>query len=1170
MEPRQSDIERWKLAFQSYVTDHVPLIVESTSIYYNELDEIPVSDELVQLLPQLHVYSKVYPHIIRCQYQYVITGLPIARPVGLNAGQVKHWSVCAAYYAVTDDNSEKNETHMQLKGRHSKVHRYNSCIERRQSSVCSTCNCHFDYSQLLVAHIKQHPSHRTSSIRPYKKAKYTNQQDIVTDIDHIVSDQTDYANYIQHAKPPPQYKRATIVRSATTRYITPLIRVEDLTIQYTIGSILYDYVPAQCRKSNHSNVVNVDTETIDGRANCSITLCGKREHLVWSDPLPYYVLVQNYICAVHNTTFNCLRNNLSPGATITPDIMAVGGSDSSIIGKPTLIDRSFYCNLITRYVSHFNATSLSHDVHAVWQQNWITLNKQHEQLINTNCPYYFDPGIDTNNPNLYYKLACCNADNPDVFQHRLSIINRFGRYCNEAPSADFIDSLFYQHYVPYELVRYMSDTTTMVYQWGAEFLCSDHTFRAVKSVHLFNSENMLNRRSERRATSRSMVNCVLSTLMDLQSELVLSSKIVPSTECHYVSQQIDEYLKSQQYLPPVERRPLHSVGVDNAVSFGPSILTSTYESLIRHHLVPDEILHAYNEVQTRNSNQSAMTNTTLIEFFQQYPQYRIYCTEDVWHLKQRILDKGTYKHRFEKQWRIYVHTIFAGITSGQYRTADELTVALNRLLYAGSNPTSQLSTVSTHGNMFLPKNISVEPISSITIHRINQHRINQHTLQYEYEVVLTNSAAAQWFTYVELDRCCTDASKQKLHKYLHGTLPVDERPLLNTSGRKSLQLMIKNVDYIYSIIKLKQLYPHLYRNSGTNLLEARHSVLNSMKPKKGTVKFQHIRHIINVKTLQHNLRRLFRLANRDFANVNFDTIDADTHRIRRLRKSLRSAFSEVLPSMQTDWLCDNEVWFPSPNWLPVYGHSRGLLWKPWSIIKTDIDNVNSINQFKLYTNKRLGNISGVDIVHMVLEFNVYQQAEQVGAALNQDVRHLKHHLASKVFNNQRTVDECDYIIQMLAGLSDGFATIRNIRHSHELDTAASEVIKHFMPAPFIKVSDNDADQVFDQLMTKITSGQSNKQRIRILFDNIDSYHKLTETQLRNCIGRYQSVEQVSNTNVSSTVNDSMATLDDNDCHTTQLNDNDIIEWLSDISDIDTAANTPVKAKYNSVASSHVQ
>ncbi len=1164
MNPRECDIDRWKLAFQSYISDTVPLIVESTSISYHKSDEIPVTDELIQLLPQLQQYNTIYPHILRCKYQYAITGVPITRPHQLNTGQGKRWSVCAAYHAVIDSTNEKHVTHMQLKSRHSKVHRYNSCIERRQSSVCSTCNCHFNYPQLLVAHIKQHPSHRTSSSRPYKRSKYTDSENIVINTDQIIiSDQTDYVNYIQHAKPPPQYKRAIVARSTTTRYITPLIKVEDLTIQYTIDSILYDYVPAQCRKSKDNNIVNDNTDTIDTTINCNITLCGKREHLVWSDPLPYYVLVQNYFCAVHKVTFNCLRNNLSPGATITPDIMAVGGSDSSIIGKPTLLDRSFYCNLITRYINHFNATSLSHDIHAVWQQNWITLNKQHEQLINTDCPYYVDPGIDITNPNLYYKLVCCNADDPDITQHRYNIINKFGKYCNEAPSADFINSLFYHHYVPYELVRYMKDTTTMVYQWGAEFLCSDHTFRVVKSVHMYNANNRHNRRSERRETSRSMVNCVLSTLMDLQSELVLSAQIVPSTECYFVSQQIDAYLRSQQSLPPMERKPLHSIGVDNAISFGPSILTSVYESLIRHHLVPDAILHAWNEVQVRNSNRSAMTNTTMIEFFQHYPQYQIYCTEDIWHLKQRILDKGTYKHRFEKKWRIYVHTIFAGITSSLYRTADEVTIALKRLLYAGSNPTSQSSTISTYGNLFMPKILStVDPLASITLHSINQHRINQHTLQYEYEVVLTNSTSTQWITYDELDTCCTDACKQKLHKYLHSVLPVDERPLLNTSGRKSLQLMIKNVHYIYSIIKLKQLYPHLHRNSGTNLLEARHSVLNSMKPKKGTVKFQHIHHIIDVKTLQHNLRRLFKLANRDIANVNFHTIDADILRIRRLRQSLRSTFSDVLPSIQTDWYTNNDVWFPSPNWLPVYGHSRGSLWRPWYIMDTDNINNISTDQFRLYTNKRLGDISGVNIIHMILEFNVYQQAEQIGAELNQDVRHLKYHLASKVFNNQRTVGECDYIIQMLAGLSDGFATIHNIRHSNELDIAASEVIKYFMPASSIIVNDKAADQIFDQLMAKVTTGQSNKQRIQILFENIDLYHNLTETQLRNGIERYQSVqyESIKNTSAVNSVisNDSMKSLDDTDCHPTQLDDNDMIELLSDVSDIDTATSTPVK------------
>ena len=222
--------------------------------------------------------------------------------------------------------------------------------------------------------------------------------------------------------------------------------------------------------------------------------------------------------------------------------------------------------------------------------------------------------------------------------------------------------------------------------------------------------------------------------------------------------------------------------------------------------------------------------------------------------------------------------------------------------------------------------------------------------------------------------------------------------------------MINNVHYIYAIIELKQVYPHLQRNSGTNQLEARHAVLNSMKPKKGTVKFQHIRHMIDVRTLQHNIRRLFKLANQsivgDDDNIN-TSHDDSIHmlRVRRLRQHILTTFENVLPPLQSNWYtCDN-TWFPSPNWLPVHGHPHGCIWRTWLVQPFSLNTTTSMyNQFKIYRNKRLGDISGIDVISMVLEFYLYQKDERNGQQINQDVRQLKHHLASKVFNNQRTVD----------------------------------------------------------------------------------------------------------------------------------------------------------------------
>ena len=68
------------------------------------------------------------------------------------------------------------------------------------------------------------------------------------------------------------------------------------------------------------------------------------------------------------------------------------------------------------------------------------------------------------------------------------------------------------------------------------------------------------------------------------------------------------------------------------------------------------------------------------------------------------------------------------------------------------------------------------------------------------------------------------------------------------------------------------------------------------------------------------------------------------------------------------------------GWLPVYGHSHGCIFKPWLTQRFSMS-VGAIPQFKTYRNKRLGDISSVDVVRMVLEFSVYQQAELIAIGM---------------------------------------------------------------------------------------------------------------------------------------------------------------------------------------------
>lgn len=68
MEPRDDDLIRWESAFGQHQTDRVSLIVDRVNDSYSSLPEhtfVTVTEQQVELLPQLQQYNTVYPHIIR-------------------------------------------------------------------------------------------------------------------------------------------------------------------------------------------------------------------------------------------------------------------------------------------------------------------------------------------------------------------------------------------------------------------------------------------------------------------------------------------------------------------------------------------------------------------------------------------------------------------------------------------------------------------------------------------------------------------------------------------------------------------------------------------------------------------------------------------------------------------------------------------------------------------------------------------------------------------------------------------------------------------------------------------------------------------------------------------------------------------------------------------------
>ena len=93
----------------------------------------------------------------------------------------------------------------------------------------------------------------------------------------------------------------------------------------------------------------------------------------------------------------------------------------------------------------------------------------------------------------------------------------------------------------------------------------------------------------------------------------------------------------------------------------------------------------------------------------------------------------------------------------------------------------------------------------------------------------------------------------------------------------------------------------------------------------------------------------------------------------RLPYKLLTLFCHVLSPSQSSWYDHDNTWNPPATWLPVHGHPNGCLWRPLLIEPVSFNTVAGEYQFKTYRSKRLGDISGIDVIKMILEFHCYQQ-----------------------------------------------------------------------------------------------------------------------------------------------------------------------------------------------------
>ena len=136
---------------------------------------------------------------------------------------------------------------------------------------------------------------------------------------------------------------------------------------------------------------------------------------------------------------------------------------------------------------------------------------------------------------------------------------------------------------------------------------------------------------------------------------------------------------------------------------------------------------------------------------------------------------------------------------------------------------------------------------------------------------------------------------------------------------------------------------------------------------------------------------------------------------------------------------------------------------------------------------------------------------------------------------------------MLAGYALGYATIHSISNQQR-DKAATQAILQFTPASVDIVSDDKANELFDHLLNKIKSGYSNRQRIKLLFTNIELYHQLTVIQLKRNIQRYNQSDNMIWADVDTDHNNDTINIDNQDNQTDyslQLVDGDIVDVISD-------------------------
>lgn len=357
---------------------------------------------------------------------------------------------------------------------------------------------------------------------------------------------------------------------------------------------------------------------------------------------------------------------------------------------------------------------------------------------------------------------------------------------------------------------------------------------------------------------------------------------------------------------------------------------------------------------------------------------RIYFTEDKYHLKARVVRGTRRKHVQEVQFMRHLTEVMRRIglqPPNGYTSKEELATTLQGILdkYYAKPPVSALNVLSTNKS-------NHTDTSSRTRTRASTHRndmldddddhdggpntCNNRVVEYirgdrwnekkdvrEYRVKFQDTPDLVW---CQAPRNLSD--HPEFAQYVYRKAEAGQ-PILTKQGATALRRMINNIEYVWNIQWLRDNYPELRRNSGTNILESFHSVWNSTSVSKGSIDYSRRKTQLKIRVWQRNTHYLFAILDRGKKAAKANGVELDG-RHRQLEKSIADLYA----------LYDNH--YPSMNWLPINGPASNQIFLSWSEHVETAEQLADVG-YKLHRSLRLGDLYGIDIVSMMYEICKY-------------------------------------------------------------------------------------------------------------------------------------------------------------------------------------------------------